>query len=161
MKQKSQILTIATMAVLAATMLASSSHVVYATKSLGEDPSLNRVGPKTYGSVTSAIVCGDHLCTSGPSESLMVQLSSSKVSKTIFAPIVDKVRVHPYSQSPDFYLALVKITTGDKNITKSVLHVKSDMEQMSIPVGSMFAYSSDIIDVRIHASNPSAIDAYF
>ena len=163
MKIQSQTFMIMSIAVLATTLILSSSHAVYAMKSLGENPSISRVGPQHFGLTTKGIVCGDKLCKDTKVKTVL-SITPSKFKNMMdnpsHTPTIETGQVfHSSKQTKDAYNAVFKVTAGDKDLGKLQIFAHSDMEQKIIPINGLFAKSSQVVQVRIHAQDPQSIGA--
>lgn len=163
MKKRSQALLVISVITLSTTLILSNTNAVYAMKSLGEDPSINRIGPAHYGLNTKNIVCGDKLCNQ-PSSNLVLSLASNKIKHTIDNsnnnPSIKIGQVFHYSkQDQNAYTAILKVTAGKKDLSNIQLLVHSDMKEKNIPIDGLFAQSGESVQVRIHAQEPKSIIA--
>lgn len=161
--KKSQLLMVVMISVLAATLILSGTSHAYAFQSLGENPSIGRVGPDHFGLATKEIVCGDHLCQNSSVKKM--QAVTEKTIKTItnsigHSPSINTEQVYPYSKQADnSYMAIFKVTGGDKNLSKVQISVKSDLDKTTIPLDGLFTVDNQIVAVRIHATDPQSISA--
>ena len=162
MEKNSPILMTTIITVLAVTLLLSGTHSVYAMKSLGEDPSIGRVGPDQFGLATKGIVCGDHLCKDGTVKMISPVIAEKTNQKaSSHAPSIMTEQVYQYSKnSPNAYLAVFKVTGGEKDLGRVKISVQSDMEQTSVPIDGLFAKGNQVVEVRIHAMDPQSIMAF-
>lgn len=158
---------IASVVVLVTGLILSGSHAyayASATKSLGEDPSIGRVGPKSYGSVTKGVICGDQLCKDLKSKHIAVvkedQLKTVSDSAGSMPTIKTEQVIHYSKESPNAYIGVFRVSAGDKNLDKIQVFIQSDMEKTSVPIDGLFAKSGETIEVRVHAIDPMSILAY-
>ena len=163
MKTNSKIFLMISVAILSATLILSSSHAVYAMNSLGENPSINRIGPQHYGLATKNIVCGDKLCNE-PSVKHVTKITPNKFKNILkdlaYNPSIKTERIFHYSkQDHNAYNAIFKITAGIKDLRNVQLFVRSDLEQKNIPIDGLFAKNNQAVQVRIHAQDPTSINA--
>ena len=163
MKKYSQSFLIISVVVLSTTLILSSNHTVYAMKSLGEDSSINRIGPEHYGLNTKQIVCGDRLCIQ-PSADHISNAVTHKIKNMLDNPnnnpFIKIGQVFHYSkQDQNAYSVIVKVTAGKKDLRNIQLLVHSDMEEKTIPIDGLFAQSGQSIQVRIHSQESNSIIA--
>ena len=118
--------------------------------------------PKSYGSATSDVVCGDRLCD----ESISADTMTAKTVKVTYEdmpaymPTIRTVQVSNFSGESDFtFNAIYEITAGDRNLENIMVHVTSDMDSMNLTISGLFALDDSTNIIRINAMDPMTITA--
>lgn len=151
MKTKSQMITILSLIVLASMFFISNTNLVYA------------MAPHRYGHETMNTVCGDQLCNKVNENRIPAKNLSQMHTiqdDTNHAPSVEIEQIYQYDkQSTGSYIATIKLTAGDMNLSIVKISLQSDFNKIMIPINGIFAHDSQIIDIRTHASDPKSIVA--
>lgn len=120
----------------------------------------NKDSQKQFGSETSNIVCGDHLC-----EKNSVHMKMHSNVENVFSgyiaehlPTIQTIDIHKVGNSPELYLTEFKIKGGDLDLSSIKIMIYSDMEQSEIDIDGLFSNQHSLFGTRIHADSPSSIN---
>jgi len=116
--------------------------------------------PKSYGSATASIVCGDKLCSeiATPSASMPLVLSVKVADMPSYMPTLDFKETYGFhNDADDTYAIRFGFTAGDRDLKNIIILCKSDVFQHEIVVESLKAFESAVGFSRIKALDPASI----
>jgi len=116
--------------------------------------------PKSYGSATAAIVCGDRLCSEIglPYASLPSALSVKVGEMPSYMPTLDFKETYGFhNDADDTWSIRFGFTAGDRDLKNIIIQCKSDVSEHEIVVESLKAYESATGLSRIKAMDPASI----
>jgi len=117
------------------------------------------VAPKSYGSATEGIVCGDRLCSeSTPAAPMPPVMRVQEESMPEFMPTLRFVNVYNFSgDSPNTYAVVFTVTSGKANLENIKILCKTDVDILETEVSSLTALTTTKNMVRIKAMDPTSI----
>jgi len=116
--------------------------------------------PKSYGSATASIVCGDKLCSeiATPSASMPLVLSVKVADMPSYMPTLDFKETYGFhNDADDTWSIRFGFTAGDRDLKNIIIQCKSDVSEHEIVVESLKAYESAVGFSRIKAMDPASI----
>ena len=116
--------------------------------------------PKSYGSATASIVCGDKLCSeiATPSASFPLALTVIQADMPSYMPTLDFKETYGFhNDADDTYAIRFGFTAGDRDLKNIIIQCKSDVFEHEIVVESLKAYESAVGFSRIKAMDPASI----
>jgi len=130
------------------------------------DPRLGAsLAPKSYGSATAGIVCGDRLCSEAtPSfdveEHHEITLIDEHDETTPTAKLIDIRKYKPSTNKGDAitYIITYSITAGTERLQNIQVHVSSDVTSETYTIGSLDALKTSKNVARIMALDADSID---
>jgi len=133
------------------------THDAEAIKAQG---SQGTISPKSYGSATAGIVCGDRLCSEIglPYASLPSVLSVKVGEMPSYMPTLDFKETYGFhNDADDTWSIRFGFTAGDRDLKNIIIQCKSDVSSHEIVVESLKAYESATGLSRIKAMDPASI----
>lgn len=117
------------------------------------------VAPKSYGSATEGIVCGDRLCSdSTPAAPMPPVVRVQEESMPDFMPSLGFVSVSKFSgDSPNTYAVVFTVTAGKANLENIKIVCYTDVETLETSVSSLTALTTAKNMIRIQAMDPTSI----
>ena len=117
------------------------------------------VTPKSYGSATEGIVCGDRLCSdSTPAAPMPPVVRVQEESMPDFMPSLGFVSMGKFSgDSPNTYAVVFTVTAGKANLENIKIVCYTDVETLETSVSSLTALTTAKNMIRIQAMDPSSI----
>jgi len=117
------------------------------------------VDPKSYGSATAGIVCGDRLCDEAtPTAPMPPVINVQEGSMPDFMPSLGFVSVSKFSgDSPNTYAVVFSVTAGKENLENIKIFCKTDVDTLETEVLSLTALTTSKNMVRIQAMDPASI----
>jgi len=118
------------------------------------------VSPKSYGSATAGIVCGDKLCSEigTPSASFPLVLTVKVADMPSYMPTLDFKETYGFhNDADDTWSIRFGITAGDRDLKNIIIQCKSDVFEHEIVVDSLKAFESAVGFSRIKAMDPASI----
>jgi len=129
-------------------------------------PDISRLSPKSFGSATAGIVCGDRLCGE-PEHNINIEedtpMGSISYDDTAAAPTaklisIDKFRASTNQQDAISYRITFSITAGPENLRDIEAHITTDMGSWEYEMSSLNALSSSVGVLRVKALDPDSIN---
>ena len=164
------LLFLAVLPLVAGIIIGTTVSMVDAQSSSGGGVTEKRVGPKTpksYGSSTAPMVCGDRLCdefahfASGfdIEEHHIIGQGADEPAHTPEASLISIDRFRPSSAREDItYSIMYSITAGDTNLMGVTVKAESDLETVIQELGGITAFKSQKNVLRIKAIDPDSIN---
>ncbi len=118
------------------------------------------VSPKSYGSATAGIVCGDRLCSEigTPFASMPLVLTVKVADMPSYMPTLDFKETYGFhNDADDTWSIRFGFTAGDRDLKNIIILCKSDVFEHEIVVESLKAYESATGLSRIKAMDPASI----
>jgi len=129
------------------------------------DPRLGAQTPKSYGSATAGIVCGDRLCNEATpafdvEENHEITLIDEHDESTPTAKLIDIRKYKPSTNKGDAitYIITYSITAGTERLENIQVHVSSDVTQETYNIGSLDSFKTSKNVARIMALDADSID---
>ena len=112
------------------------------------------------GALNQYKVCGDHLCNQESGHLAKVKKVTTKPSPD-HMPTIQTVEAFHFDASgaPHAYIAVFKVTAGDRNLSNIQVLIKSDIDQFDTNLGSLFAGENTDLVTHVHALDPTTITA--
>ncbi len=126
-------------------------------------PDVSRLSPKSFGSATAGIVCGDRLCNEPqPDFDIEEDTPIGLVDDDAHTPsvsnvVIDKLRPSS-SQDNISYRITFTVTSGDIDLRNIELEVQSDIDRTEFEISSLNALKSSVNVIRIKAIDPDSIN---
>jgi len=127
-------------------------------------PDISRLSPKSFGSKTAGIVCGDQLCSAAthsmniedetPIGEITTDSGDAPTAKLIS---IDKYRPSTNQQDAITYKITFSLTAGTDNLRDIHINVHSDVDDEDFTVSSLNALKSSINVIRIKALDADSI----
>jgi len=126
-------------------------------------PDVTRLSPKSFGSATAGIVCGDRLCSEPqPDFDIEEDTPIGLVDDDSHTPSVSNVsidKLRPSSSQDNIsYRITFTVTSGDIDLRNIELEVQSDIDQTEFEISSLNALKSSVNVIRIKAIDPDSIN---
>jgi len=118
------------------------------------------LSPKSYGSATAGIVCGDRLCSEigTPSASMPSVLTVIEAEMPSYMPTLDFKETYGFhNDADDTYAIRFGFTAGDRDLKNIIIECKSDVFTHEIVIESLKAFESATGFSRIKALDPASI----
>ncbi len=117
------------------------------------------VAPKSYGSATAGIVCGDRLCDEAtPTAPMPLVMNVQEGSMPDFMPSLGFVSVYNFSgDSPNTYAVVFTVTAGEANLENIKILCTTDVDTLETEVSSLTALTTTTNMVRIKAMDPTSV----
>jgi len=117
------------------------------------------VPPKSYGSATAGIVCGDRLCSdSTPAAPMPPTVRVIEDTMPEYMPTLGFVSMNKFSgDSPNTYAVVFTVTAGQANLENIIILCKTDVDTLETGVTSLAALTTTKNMVRINAMDPASI----
>jgi len=129
------------------------------------DPRLGAQTPKSYGSATAGIVCGDRLCSEASpafdvEEEHVVTLIEEHDESTPTAKLIDIRKYKPSTNKGDAitYIITYSVTAGTERLENIQIHVSSDITSETYSIGSLDSFKTSKNVARIMALDADSID---
>jgi len=130
------------------------------------DPRLGAsLAPKSYGSATAGIVCGDRLCNEAtPSfdveEEHDITLIDAHDETTPTSKLIDIRKYKPSTNKQDAitYIITYSVTAGTERLENIQVHISSDVTSETYNIGSLNALKTSKNVVRIMALDADSLD---
>ncbi len=126
-------------------------------------PDVSRLSPKSFGSATAGIVCGDRLC-SEPQPDFDIEedtpiglVDDDAHTPSVSNVVIDKLRPSS-SQDNISYRITFTVTSGDIDLRNIELEVQSDIDRTEFEISSLNALKSSVNVIRIKAIDPDSIN---
>ena len=123
------------------------------------------VSPKSYGSATAGIVCGDRLCSEATpqfdiEEDHEITLIDEHDETTPTAKLIDIRKYKPSTNKGDAitYIITYSVTAGTERLQNIQVHVSSDVTSETYSLGSLDALKTSKNVARIMALDADSID---
>jgi len=116
------------------------------------------LSPKSYGSATAGIVCGDRLCSeiNLPFASMPSEVTEADMPS--YMPSLDFKETYGFhNDSDDTWSIRFGFTAGDRDLKNIIIECKSDVFTHEIVVESLKAFESATGFSRIKALDPASI----
>ena len=127
-------------------------------------PDIQRLSPKSFGSATAGIVCGDRLCSESTSsmnieeEHVIGEISQdSDNAPTAKLISIDRYRPSSNQQDAITYKITFSLTAGTENLRNIHINVNSDVDNEDFQVESLNALKSSVNVIRIKALDADSI----
>lgn len=116
------------------------------------------VSPKSYGSATAGIVCGDKLCSEIGTPYASMPLVLEVADMPSYMPSLDFKETYGFhNDADDTWSIRFGFTAGDRDLKNIIIQCKSDVFEHEIVVASLKAYESAVGFSRIKAMDPASI----
>ncbi len=124
-----------------------------------DEPRPGAQTPKSYGSATAGIVCGDRLCSdSTPAAPMPIAIKVIQAPMPDYMPTLGFVSVNKFSgDSPNTYAVVFTVTAGQANLENIMILCKTDVDTLETSVSSLAALTTTKNMVRINAMDPASI----
>ncbi len=126
-------------------------------------PDISRLSPKSFGSATAGIVCGDRLCNE-PQPDFDIEddtpigiVDNDAHTPSVSNVIIDKLRPSS-SQDNISYRITFTVTSGDIDLRNIELEVQSDIDRTEFEISSLNSLKSSVNVIRIKAIDPDSIN---
>jgi len=123
------------------------------------------LSPKSFGSATANIVCGDRLCDeSSPAfdveEENQIILIDEFDEETPTTKLIDIRKYKPSTNKADSitYIITYSVTAGVTDLENIQVHVSSDVQEDTYNIGSLTALKTSKNVIRIKALDADSID---
>jgi hypothetical protein len=123
------------------------------------------LAPKSYGSLTSGIVCGDRLCdeatpTFDVEENHEITLIDEHDSTTPTSKLIDIRKYKPSTNKQDAitYIITYSVTAGTERLENIQVKISSDVTTAIYPIGSLDAFKTSKNVARIMALDADSLD---
>ena len=114
--------------------------------------------PKSYGSATAGIVCGDRLCSEINLPYASMPLEVTEADMPSYMPTLDFKETYGFhNDADDTWSIRFGFTAGDRDLKNIIIQCKSDVFEHEIVVESLKAYESAVGFSRIKALDPASI----
>jgi len=126
-------------------------------------PDVTRLSPKSFGSATAGIVCGDRLC-SEPQPDFDIQQDTpiGLVDDDAHTPSISNIsidKLRPSSSQDNIsYRITFTVTSGDIDLRNIELEVQSDIDKTEFEISSLNSLKSSVNVIRIKAIDPDSIN---
>ena len=128
------------------------------------DPRLGAQTPKSYGSATANVVCGDRLC-SEPQQVMDIEEDDpiGEIDRNDpAAPHAEVIQIDKYRPSTNkqdaiTYKITYRLTAGQHDLKDIQIHAVTDMGTWDFEISSLNALSSSINVARVKALDPDSI----
>ena len=127
-------------------------------------PDVSRLSPKSFGSATAGIVCGDQLCSQAttsmniedetPIGEISQESGDAPTAKLIS---IDRFRPSSNQQDAVTYRITFSVTSGTDNLRNININVHSDIDDENFEISSLNALKSSINVIRIKALDADSI----
>jgi hypothetical protein len=165
-KQSKVIAVFAFAALIAGIAVATTMEQVQAQQLNPTHPDVSRLSPKSFGSATGSIVCGDQLCAGEtPRHNFDVEGTDNvaPLSKTSDdAPHVEVISIERYQKNTNqrdaiTYKIIFSMTAGTSNLRDIHLEVESDVDKQEFVISSLNSLKSSVNVIRIKALDQDSI----
>jgi len=126
-------------------------------------PDISRLSPKSFGSATAGIVCGDRLCNE-PAPNFDIEedtpigvVDNESHTPSVSNVVIDKLRPSS-SQDNISYRITFTVTSGDVDLRNIELEVQSDIDRTEFEISSLNSLKSSVNVIRIKAIDPDSIN---
>jgi len=115
--------------------------------------------PKSYGSATAGIVCGDRLCSdSTPAAPMPETMRVIEDTMPEYMPTLGFVSVNKFSgDSPNTYAVVFTVTAGQANLENIKIVCNTDVDTLETSVTSLAALTTTKNMIRIQAMDPASV----
>ncbi len=127
-------------------------------------PDVSRLSPKSFGSSTAGIVCGDQLCSEATTsmnveEETPIGEISSESGDAPTAKLISIDRYRPSSNQQDAitYKITFSLTAGTDDLRDIHINVHSDVDNEDFSISSLNALKSSVNVIRIKALDADSI----
>ncbi len=125
-------------------------------------PDVTRLSPKSFGSATAGIVCGDRLCSEPePTFDIEEDTPIGESANDEHTPTVSLVSIDRFRESSSqeniSYRITFTATAGDVDLRNVEFEVISDIDRVEMELSSLNALSSSINVIRIKALDADSI----
>jgi hypothetical protein len=127
-------------------------------------PDIQRLSPKSFGSKTAGIVCGDQLCSEAthsmniedetPVGEITADSSDAPTAKLIS---IDRYRPSTNQQDAITYKITFSVTAGTANLRDIHINAHSDVDNEDFSISSLNALKSSVNVIRIKALDADSI----
>jgi len=141
-------------------ILIGMSFQVNDAEAIPAQGSQGTISPKSYGSATAGIVCGDRLCSEIglPYASLPLVLTVTEADMPSYMPTLDFKETYGFhNDADDTWSIRFGFTAGDTDLKNIIIECRSDVFQHEIVVESLKAFESAVGFSRIKAMDPASI----
>ena len=141
-------------------VLIGMSFQTYDAEAITAKGSQGLTSPKSYGSATSGIVCGDRLCSEigTPSASMPSVLEVIDADMPSYMPTMDFKETYGFhNDADDTYAIRFGFTAGDRDLKNIIIECKSDVFTHEIVIANLKAFESAAGFSRIKALDPASI----
>jgi len=123
------------------------------------------LAPKSYGSATSGIVCGDKLCNGQPQQVMNIDEAhiigeiDRNDSTAPHAEVIsiEKYGPNTYKQDAITYKITYRLTSGQEDLVDIQIRATTDMGVWDYEISSLNSHSSSINVARLKALDPNSI----
>ena len=114
--------------------------------------------PKSYGSATAGIVCGDRLCSEINLPYASMPLEVIEADMPSYMPTLDFKETYGFhNDADDTWSIRFGFTAGDRDLKNIIIQCKSDVFEHEIVIESLKAFESSVGFSRIKAMDPASI----
>jgi len=114
--------------------------------------------PKSYGSATAGIVCGDRLCSEIGTPYASMPLEVTEADMPSYMPSLDFKETYGFhNDADDTWSIRFGFTAGDRDLKNIIIQCKSDVFEHEIVIESLKAFESSVGFSRIKAMDPASI----
>ena len=141
-------------------ILIGMSFQTYEAEAIPAKGSQGTISPKSYGSATAGIVCGDRLCSdvATPSALMPLVVEALEADMPSYMPTLDFKETYGFHNDvDDTYAIRFGFTAGDRDLKNIIIECKSDVFQHEIVIESLKAFESAVGFSRIKALDPASI----
>jgi len=126
-------------------------------------PDISRLSPKSFGSATAGIVCGDRLCNEPqPDFDIEEDTPIGLVDDDAHTPSISNVsidKLRPSSSQDNIsYRITFTVTSGDIDLRNIELEIQSDIDRTEFEISSLNSLKSSVNVIRIKAIDPDSIN---